>query len=114
MPRLQFQREWVPIGKPYTLWWVKRPVSDGGGYLNISSTPVVQNLSEVDEETFGQTTFRPGYIYYVTLAQARVLIDGGVKDVYYLDDYNDEYQDAYVGTVNLDPNVPATVKEPIV
>jgi hypothetical protein len=54
--------------------------------------------------------------YYLTMAQARQAIDPDhVTSVYYVDDFNDEWQDYFIcdDTVEPFPYVEAHVKEPI-
>ena len=77
-----------------------------------SGAPLDELIAQFGEQNVYEVG-RDGY--YLTLAEARLAIDGGVHGIRYVDDYNIEYQSYYLCKDDEDhtPFAEAHVAEPI-
>lgn len=101
------------VGLPHAAWFVKRTTQDNQG-------GIVKNMDGTFEwkkhPESGDTVYQIGRgPYYLTLAEARAVIDTAeIDSVVYTDDYNDEYQDYYICNLSTNtPDIPADNAEAI-
>lgn len=121
MPTFQVNQEFAKVGYPYATWYVDRMSESGavGVYTNEDGSVGVDHIyGPLPEQWYDPKYdigfFFPGYDYYITMEQARVLIPLGIGVIRYRDDYNQEYSDYFVCNTKLNkPNYPATVPQPI-
>lgn len=115
MPTFQRTQGWTKVGMPWSTWFVDRMTESGAVGVNWDGTyEVIFGVQPEDYDRFTMRLFEGGYLYYITMEQARVLIPLGVGEVRYTDDYNDEWSDIFVCDTRLNqPDYPATVPQPI-
>lgn len=115
MPRFTVNQQWAKVGMPWSTWFVDRMIESGCVGVNLDGT--FENIYGVlpeDYSRFSLGLFQPGYDYYITMEQARVIIPLAVGCVKYTDDYNEEWSNIFVCDLRLNqPDVCASVPQPI-
>lgn len=115
MPTFQPEQDFAKVGWPYATWYVDQMVeSSAYGINNDGTYEIINGVMPEDYERFTMGLYRPGYEYYITMEQARIIIPLNIGTVRYVDDYNDEYSNFFVCDTRLNkPNYPAVVPQPI-
>jgi hypothetical protein len=115
VPTFEPRQDFAKVGWPYATWYVDQMVESASYGINWDATyEVLYGVFPGDEKKYTMGIFRPGYKYYISLEQARIIIPLNLGIVRYTDDYNDEYSDYFVcNTKTNTPDYPATVPQPI-
>lgn len=115
MPLFQPNQVFSKVGYPWATWYVDRMVESGAVGINWDGTyEIIYGVLPEDYDRFTMGLYQPGYDYYITMEQARVIIPLDIGIVRYTDDYNDEWSDIFVCDTRLNtPDFPATVPQPI-
>ena len=115
MPRFTVTQGWAKVGMPWSTWYVDQMVESGNVGINLDGTfEIIYGVLPEDYGRFSLGLFQAGYDYYITMADARVIIPLGVGCVKYTDDYNDEWSNIFVCDITLNqPDVCASVPQPI-
>lgn len=115
MPKFSVNQTYAKVGFPWATYYVDQMVESGAVGVNWDGTyERIYGILPEDYDRFTMRLFQPGYEYYVTMEEARVLVPLAIGCVQYTDDYNDEWSDIFVCDITLNqPDTCATVPQPI-